>query len=120
MHKFLRIHPELKNLIPPLSPEEYTQLEQNILAYGCRDPIAHWRGIIVDGHNRHSICTKHVVLPCPVCGKQYPAHRKHTVAPKAAYIVLQRDEAGCAGQAWGICSAVGGSGGRQCHMSSKL
>ena len=35
MHEFLRTHPEFKNLIPPLSSEEYTQLEQNILAQGC-------------------------------------------------------------------------------------
>ena len=54
-----RINPEFKDLIPPLSREEYTQLEQNILAHGCRDPIALWRGTIIDGHNRHEICTKH-------------------------------------------------------------
>ena len=72
MHKFLRIHPEFKNLIPPPSPEEYTQLEQNILAQGCRDPIAHWRGIIVDGHNRHSICTKHG-LPYETVKLRFPS-----------------------------------------------
>ena len=66
-----RIIPEFQSLIPPLSPEEYTQLEQNILTHGCRDPIALWRGIIIDGHNRHEICTKHgipyetIKLPFP-------------------------------------------------------
>ena len=59
MHKPPRIHPEFKSLIPPLSQEEYSQLEQNILLSGCRDPITLWRGIIIDGHNRHEICTKH-------------------------------------------------------------
>ena len=59
MHKPPRIHPEFKSLIPPLSQEEYNQLEQNILLSGCRDPIVLWRGIIIDGHNRHEICTKH-------------------------------------------------------------
>ena len=59
MHNIPRIHQEFKNLIPPLTPEEYDQLEQNILAQGCRDPITLWRGIIIDGHNRYEICTKH-------------------------------------------------------------
>ena len=54
-----RTHPDFKHLIPPLTPDEYQQLEQNILSQGCRDPIKLWRGIIIDGHNRHEICTKH-------------------------------------------------------------
>jgi len=48
-----------KNLIPPLSEEELTRLEANLLENGCRDAIKHWRGIIVDGHNRYTICHKH-------------------------------------------------------------
>ena len=59
MNKPPRINPELKALIPPLTQDEYNQLEQNILAYGCRDPIVLWRDIIIDGHNRYQICMKH-------------------------------------------------------------
>ncbi|MCL2200198.1 MAG: hypothetical protein FWB80_14900 [Defluviitaleaceae bacterium] len=55
----LKTDPELKDLIPPLSDEEFAQLEQNIRTQGCRDAIVTWRGLIVDGHNRHAICTKH-------------------------------------------------------------
>lgn len=55
----IHIDPEFKALIPPLSPDEYAQLEANILADGCRDPIMLWCGTIIDGHNRHEICTKH-------------------------------------------------------------
>jgi len=55
----LKINRKFKNLIPPLSAEEFGQLEKNILAQGCRDAITTWRGVIVDGHNRHEICTKH-------------------------------------------------------------
>lgn len=55
----IQIDPEFKNLIPPLSPEEYAQLEANIKADGCRDPIVLWNDFIIDGHNRHEICTKH-------------------------------------------------------------
>ena len=50
---------EFKTLIPPLTPDEYAQLEQNILQHGCRDPIVLWRGKIIGGHNRHTICAKH-------------------------------------------------------------
>lgn len=55
----IKIDPEFKALIPPLAPEEYAQLEANILQDGCRDPLVLWDGIIIDGHNRYEICTKH-------------------------------------------------------------
>ena len=42
MSVYLKIDPELKALIPPLSPAEYAQLEENILAQGCREPIILW------------------------------------------------------------------------------
>lgn len=52
--------PELKALIPPLSDEEYAQLQENILsAKKCRDPIILWQDTIIDGHNRFSICLAH-------------------------------------------------------------
>ena len=53
------IDPEFKALIPPLAPEELAQLEANIVADGCRDPLVTWRGILIDGHNRFAICSKH-------------------------------------------------------------
>jgi hypothetical protein len=55
----LNIDDKLKGLIPPLSSEEFLQLEQNILSQGCRDAIVTWNGTIVDGHNRYEICTRH-------------------------------------------------------------
>jgi len=55
----LKIDPCFQNLIPPLSDEELQQLEQNILAEGCRDAIKLWRHYIIDGHNRYAICQKH-------------------------------------------------------------
>lgn len=55
----LIINPDFKDLIPPLSPDEYNQLEQNILAEGCRDAIVTWQGVVVDGHNRYELCVKH-------------------------------------------------------------
>ena len=55
----MRIDTEFKNLIAPLTSEEYLKLEENILAEGCREPIILWQNIIIDGHNRFDICTKH-------------------------------------------------------------
>lgn len=55
----LTIDPEFKDLIPPLTTEEFDGLEQNILQHGCRVPLDVWGDILVDGHNRHAICQKH-------------------------------------------------------------
>lgn len=55
----IKIDPELKALIPPLAADEYKQLEANIIGEGCRDPLVVWNGTLIDGHNRHEICTRH-------------------------------------------------------------
>jgi len=47
-----------KSLIPPRAQEEKRQLEENIKANGCRDPLVVWNGFLVDGHNRYEICTR--------------------------------------------------------------
>lgn len=54
----LKTEDEFKNLIRPLSREEYAQLEANLVADGCRDPIITWNGVIIDGHNRYEICNR--------------------------------------------------------------
>lgn len=55
----LRIDPEFKQLMPPLSPEERESLEASLKAEGCRHAIDTWNGVIIDGHNRYELCTKH-------------------------------------------------------------
>jgi hypothetical protein len=100
----IQIDPEFKALIPPLAPDEFSQLEANIKAEGCRDPLVianikpenhkcyredsitakqdakcvvffddgEWlcnrcnygihnptQDVLIDGHNRHEICTRH-------------------------------------------------------------
>ena len=57
----LKIDPELKDLLPPLTEEEFKQLEKNIITNGYDDnfPIITWNDFIVDGHNRYEICLKH-------------------------------------------------------------
>lgn len=65
---------ELKQFITPLTTEELDILENNLKSQGCKDPLAIWETtkeeaglgdsdevvhILVDGHNRYSICTKY-------------------------------------------------------------
>jgi N6-adenosine-specific RNA methylase IME4 len=54
----ISIKQEFKSLIPPLSPEEFAQLEKNCLAEGIREKILVWKGLIIDGHNRFEIATR--------------------------------------------------------------
>ncbi len=54
----IKIDPEFKALIPQLSDEEYEQLEANLKAEGCRDPLVVWEGALIDGHNRYKICNE--------------------------------------------------------------
>jgi hypothetical protein len=59
------IREEFKSLIPPLTADEFQQLEANILAEGVRDPLVLWQDgeelVLIDGHNRFTICTTHAL-----------------------------------------------------------
>jgi 16S rRNA G966 N2-methylase RsmD len=55
----LQIKDEFKKLIPPLTAEEFKQLEDNCIAEGIRDAIVTWNGYIIDGHNRYEIAQKY-------------------------------------------------------------
>lgn len=57
----LTIDPDLHDLIPPLSEEEYRMLEDSIVRDGCDTPLTVWNGTIVDGHNRYEICQKNSI-----------------------------------------------------------
>lgn len=64
----IRIDEEFKSLIPPLSADEYAQLEKNIVKDGIRDPLVVWpqddgTEILLDGHNRWNIAAKHGGIP---------------------------------------------------------
>lgn len=59
----LTIDNEFKRLIPTLLPEEFKQLESNILQDGeIKEPLAIWKtegkSILLDGHNRYKIAEK--------------------------------------------------------------
>ena len=52
--------PEMEQLLPPLSAEQFSALESDILANGCyAHIIVNEDIVIVDGHNRFRICEKH-------------------------------------------------------------
>ena len=67
MTQTLRIDPEFKAQIPPLTEDERAQLEENILAEGeLLSPILVWNDTIVDGHNRYEILQSHPGIPYSV------------------------------------------------------
>ena len=57
----LKIDKEFAALIPPLSAEELSGLEDNLMIDGVRDALVVWEdeGILLDGHNRYTIAKKH-------------------------------------------------------------
>lgn len=57
-NRMLEIKEEFKKLIPPLTKEEFKQLEDNCMAEGIREKILTWNGFIIDGHNRFEISKK--------------------------------------------------------------
>lgn len=72
----IKVDKEFKELIPPLSREEYTQLEENILKEGIRDPLVVWHtpsgdDILIDGHNRWEISAKHAGIRFDIVRKEF-------------------------------------------------
>lgn len=62
------IDPELRDLLPPLTLDEYERLEASVLKSGIQDQIKVWEKdkesgdyFIVDGHNRFNISQKHKI-----------------------------------------------------------
>jgi len=59
----LSIDSELQSLVAPLSADEFEMLQAQIIEQGCLTPLIVWKTeagekILLDGHNRHEICTK--------------------------------------------------------------
>ena len=52
--------PEMAELLPPLSGEQLAALEADLLKNGCYSPVIVNKDlVVVDGHNRQSLCEKH-------------------------------------------------------------
>ena len=71
--KDLKIDPEFEEKIPPLTEDEFSLLEQNIVADGAvLDPLIIWNNTILDGHNRYRILKKHPEIPFKTFPKEFP------------------------------------------------
>ena len=54
------ILPEMAELLPPLSEEQLSALEADLIQNGCYAPvIVNEDMVIIDGHNRQTLCEKH-------------------------------------------------------------
>jgi hypothetical protein len=84
----LKIDPEFRDKIPPLTEAEFEQLQENILNDGeVYEPIAVWNGTIVDGHNRWRIIQEHPGLP-------YRLKQMHFVDKWAAFEWMYKKQLG--------------------------
>lgn len=71
MNPVLTIDPEFEAKCPPLTEDELSQLEENILEEGLvLMPLIVWNNTIVDGHNRYRIALEHP-------GIEFRVHEKH-------------------------------------------
>lgn len=61
MNAIPKIDIEFQALVPPLTHEEKSKLEELILQNGCLESLKVWReeNVLIDGHNRLDICTLH-------------------------------------------------------------
>ena len=64
---------DFRELLPPLTAEEYEELKRSIQSEGIRERLLVWkeRGILVDGHNRYKICKELGVKLPPVREKSF-------------------------------------------------
>ena len=61
MNPVLTIDPEFEAKCPPLTGDELSQLEENILEEGLvLMPLIVWNDTIVDGHNRYRIAQEYM------------------------------------------------------------
>jgi hypothetical protein len=57
----IKTDPEFSSLIPPISEDEFKELEESIKREGSRDALVVYKGSILDGHNRYKICQEHKI-----------------------------------------------------------
>ena len=103
----LIIDPEFRDKIPPLTEDEFSLLEENILSDGAvGSPLIVWDGIILDGHHRYEIIQKHPELTYAVHKKSFSNRfealswicknqlgRRNLTPQQKKYLIGQRYEA---------------------------
>ena len=76
----LKIDPEFQSQIPPLTDDEFKQLEENILKEGkLLSPLIVWGNTLVDGHNHYAILQKHPEIYFSTMPLRF-ANREETLA----------------------------------------
>ena len=76
----LKIDPEFQSQIPPLTDDEFKQLEENILKEGkLLSPLIVWNNTLVDGHNRYEIVQEHPEIYFSTTPLQFE-NREETIA----------------------------------------
>ena len=91
MMQNLKIDPEFQSKIPPLTAEERSQLEANILEEGrLLNPLIVWNSFIVDGHNRFEILKEHPEIEYTVLEKEFAGREE---AKQRRYLVGKQYEA---------------------------
>ena len=76
----LKIDPEFQSQIPPLTDDEFKQLEENILKEGkLLSPLIVWNNTLVDGHNRYAILQKHPEIYFSTCRFRLKAEEKFSL-----------------------------------------
>ena len=76
----LKIDPEFQSQIPPLTDDEFKQLEENILKEGkLISPLIVWGNTLVDGHNRYAILQNILRFIFPPCRSRLKAEKKSSL-----------------------------------------
>lgn len=70
----IKININFENLIPKQTPEQFKQLEENMVAEGrARNPLVLWRGhgVLIDGHHRLRILKAHPEIKWSVVEQEF-------------------------------------------------
>ena len=107
MLKDILVDPDVESVCPPLTEDEFSLLEQNILSDGeVTSPLIVWDNKLIDGHHRRQIILKHPELPFQIkeaafnnkyeaiawiCKNQ--AGRRNLTPEQLSYLIGKRYEA---------------------------
>lgn len=138
MLKNIMIDSDFESVCPPLTEDEFTLLEQNILSDGeVTSPLIVWDNKLIDGHHRRQIILNHPELPFQIkevvfnnkyeaiawiCKNQ--AGRRNLTSEQLTYLIGKRYEA--EKHSWGASDGFRGNGneaeksvsGKMCHLLS--
>lgn len=130
MNAILKIDPEFEAMCPPLTEDEYQQLEENIMDEGLViTPLIVWDGTIIDGHNRYKICQQHPDIEYQLHEKQFGNRyeviswicknqlgRRNLTPQQKKYLIGQRYEAEKMAYGGDRTSNIAKASDNSCHL----